>query len=111
MVFLFVGSSALTRSFLPTDLTAPQLLRSSACVMLAFVMNASLTAFPHRGLPRLAEALSEGRSPHQFTPMSGAHHGMQRMRASRSGDLQFSRQGRLALTAEAHRWGIEGSNP
>jgi hypothetical protein len=31
--------------------------------MLTFVMNASLTAFPHRGL-----------SPHQFTPMSGAHH-------------------------------------
>jgi hypothetical protein len=30
--------------------------------MLTFVMNASLTAFPHRGL-----------SPHQFTPMSGAH--------------------------------------
>ncbi len=41
--------------------------------MLTFVMNASLTAFPHRGLPRLAEAVSEGRSPQQFTPMSGAH--------------------------------------
>ena len=36
-------------------------------------MRGSLTVFPHRGLPCLAEALSEGRSPHQFTPMSGAH--------------------------------------
>ncbi|HEY5912456.1 MAG TPA: hypothetical protein VJA21_17780, partial [Verrucomicrobiae bacterium] len=57
--------------------------RSSACVMLTFVMTASLTAFPHRGLPRLAEALSEGRSPHQFTPMSGAHLAVQPTGASR----------------------------
>ena len=31
------------------------------------------TVFTHRGLPGLAEAFSEGRSPHQFTPMPGAH--------------------------------------
>ena len=39
------------------------------------VMRASLTAFPYRGL-----------SPHQFTPMSGAHHPTG---ANRSGWLQF----------------------
>ncbi len=46
----------------PRDLAIPELLRCSAWVMLSSVMNASLTAFPQRGL-----------SPHQFTPMSGAH--------------------------------------
>ncbi len=66
---LFVGSSALTRSFLPTDLAAPQLLRSSACVMLRFVMNASLTAFPHRGLP-----------PHRSRPCQAHTSGLERTR-------------------------------
>src|SRR4029077_8311660 len=53
------------------------------------VMRASLTAFPYRGL-----------SPHQFTPMSGAHHTMQRIGASRLCQLRFSRFWRLAPTAD-----------
>ncbi len=62
MLQLFVGSSALTRSFLPTDLAVPQLLRSSTWARLSLAMRVSLTVFPYRGL-----------APHQFTPMSGAH--------------------------------------
>src|SRR3989442_12153134 len=62
MVFLFVGSSALTEASFPRDLAIPQLLLSSACAIVQ-AMKASPTAvFPHRGL-----------APHQFTPMSGAH--------------------------------------
>ena len=61
MVFLFVGSSALTEASFPRDLAIPQLLLSSACAIV-LTMKASPTAvFPHRGL-----------APHQFTPMSGA---------------------------------------
>jgi hypothetical protein len=44
----------------------PQLLRPGGCYMLIPVMNASPTAFPHRRLPRLAEAVSKGRPPHPF---------------------------------------------
>jgi hypothetical protein len=63
MVFLFVGSSALTEASFPQDLAIPQLLLSSACAIV-LTMTASPTAvFPHRGL-----------APLQFTPMSGAHH-------------------------------------
>src|SRR5438876_5858841 len=62
MVFLFVGSSALTEASFPRNLAVPQLLLSSAWAMLTLVMRASLTVFPHRGL-----------APHQFTLMSGAH--------------------------------------
>ena len=62
MVFLFVGSSALTEASFPRDLAIPQLLLSSACAIV-LTMKASPTAvFPHRGL-----------APHQFTPMSRAH--------------------------------------
>jgi hypothetical protein len=62
MVFLFVGSSALTEASFPRDLAIPQLLLSSACAIV-LAMKASPTAvFLHRGL-----------APHQFTPMSGAH--------------------------------------
>ncbi len=62
MVFLFVGSSALTEASFPRDLAIPQLLLSSACAIV-LTMKASATAvFPHRGL-----------APHQFAPMSGAH--------------------------------------
>ena len=62
MVFLFVGSSALTEASFPRDLAIPQLLLSSACAIV-LTMKASPTAvFPHRGL-----------APHQFMPMSGAH--------------------------------------
>ena len=35
-------------------------------------MRDPTAVFTHRGLPGLAEAFSEGRSPHQFAPMSGA---------------------------------------
>ena len=46
----------------PPDHAIPQLLLSSAWARLTPVMRIGLTVFPHRGL-----------SPHQFTPMSGAH--------------------------------------
>lgn len=92
MIFLFVGSSGLTEASFPRDLAIPQLLLSSVCAIV-LTMKASPTAvFPHRGL-----------APHQFTPMSGAHHTMQRMRASRSRELQCQRQWRLARTADAGR--------
>src|SRR5437899_2426242 len=71
MVFLFVGSSALTEASFPRDLATPQLLLSSACAIVP-IMKASPTAvFPHRGL-----------APHQFTPMSGAHQTLDRMTRS-----------------------------
>src|SRR5437016_12521974 len=67
MVFLFVGSSALTEASFPRDLAIPQLLLSSACAIV-LTMKASATAvFPHRGL-----------APHQFAPMSGAHQALER---------------------------------
>jgi hypothetical protein len=62
MTFLFVGSSGLTEAPFPRDLAIPQLLLSSACVILPTMKAGRTTVFPHRGL-----------SPHQFTPMSGAH--------------------------------------
>ena len=62
MIFLFVGSSALTEVSFPRNLAIPQLLLSSAWTRLPLAMRGSLTVFPHRGL-----------SPLQFTPMSGAH--------------------------------------
>ena len=62
MVFLFVGSSALTEASFPRDLAIPQLLLSSACAIVLAVKASATTVFPHRGL-----------APHQFTPMSGAH--------------------------------------
>ncbi len=73
MTFLFVGSSGLTEASFPRDLAIPQLLLSSACVILPTMKTGWTTVFPHRGLPCLAEVLDEGGSPHQFTPMSGAH--------------------------------------
>src|SRR5436309_7901091 len=82
MVFLFVGSSALTEASFPRDLAVPQLLLSSAWAMLTLVMRASLTVFPHRGL-----------SPHQFTPMSGAHKTVQRTGASDWRRYKFSVRG------------------
>ena len=36
--------------------------------------------------------------------MTWPNYSIQRMRASRSGHLQFSRHRRLALTADADRW-------
>jgi len=69
MVFLFVGSSALTEASFPRHFAIPQLLLSSACAIVP-TMKASPTAvFPHRGL-----------APHQFTPMSGAHNALKRHR-------------------------------
>ena len=72
--------------------------RFRSCLGLMFwpscpsVMRGPTTAFTHRGL-----------SPHQFTPMSGAH-SMQRMRASRLCQSQFGHPWRLARTADADRW-------
>jgi hypothetical protein len=56
------------------------------------VMKGPTTVLTHRGL-----------SPHQFTPMSGAHYSMQRMGASRSGQFEFVGARRLAPTADACR--------
>ena len=44
------------------SLAAPQLLRSNVWAIVPLVMKGPTTVFLHRGL-----------SPHQFTPMSGAH--------------------------------------
>src|SRR5207249_1460109 len=89
MVFLFVGSSALTEASFPRHLAVPQLLLSSAWAMLILVMRASLTVYPHRGL-----------SPHQFIPMSGAHKAVQRTGASRFAQRQIERHRRLAPVAD-----------
>jgi hypothetical protein len=62
MIFLFVGSSGLTEASCPRDLAIPQLLLSNVSTILPSIMKDRLTVFIHRGL-----------SPHQFTPMSGAH--------------------------------------
>jgi hypothetical protein len=68
------------------------LLLSSAWAKLAPVMGDNLTASLHRGL-----------SPHQFTPMSGAHHSMQRTGAGRFAQRKSERQWRLAPAADADR--------
>src|SRR5438445_13193037 len=72
MIFLFVGSSGVTEASFPRDLAIPQLLLSSACAILLTMKASRTTVFPHRGL-----------SPLQLTPMSGAHHALQRTRPSR----------------------------
>ena len=59
--------------------------------------------FTHRGLPRLAEAFSEGRSPHQFTPMSGAHQSIEPAGGSRSCLSVFASLCRLPPVAHAPR--------
>src|SRR2546426_8682547 len=74
MIFLFVGSSGLTEASFPRDLAIPQLLLSSACVILLPMKASQMTVFLHRGL-----------SPLQLTPMSGAHHALQRTRRGRRG--------------------------
>jgi len=62
MIFLFVGSSCLTEASFPQDLAIPQLLLSSACVILLPMKASQMTVFTHRGF-----------APHQLTPMTGAH--------------------------------------
>jgi len=62
MTFLFVGSSGLTEASFPRDLAIPQLLLSNVWIILPLIQRDLMTVFTHRGL-----------SPHQFTPMSGAH--------------------------------------
>jgi len=69
-------------------LAIPQLLLSSACVILLRVKANRILVFPHRGL-----------APHQFTPMSGADQPVQRTGMSRSGQRQLQRQGRLIPVA------------
>src|SRR2546428_2453178 len=49
MIFLFVGSSGLTEASFPRDLAIPQLLLSSACVILLPMKASRMTVFPHRG--------------------------------------------------------------
>ena len=66
MIFLFVGSSGLTEASFPRDLAIPQLLLSSARVILLTMKASRMTVFLHRGL-----------SPLQLTPMSGAHKSLQ----------------------------------
>src|SRR5262245_16738591 len=89
MVFLFVGSSALTEASFPRDLAIPQLLLSSACAIV-LTMKASPTAvFPHRGL-----------APHQFTPMSGAHNPVRRTGASRFAQRSIRPRRRQAPVAD-----------
>src|SRR5437016_13834255 len=94
MVFLFVGSSALTEASFPRDLAIPQLLLSSACAIV-LTMKASATAvFPHRGL-----------APHQFAPMSGAHQTLDRMtRSAISRVFQGERPWRAPRHRSALRW-------
>ena len=54
--------TGLTAASFPRDLAIPQLLLSSASAILPTMTVGRTAVFPHRGL-----------SPHQFTPMSGAH--------------------------------------
>src|SRR5437016_7932374 len=99
MVFLFVGSSALTEASFPRDLAIPQLLLSSACAIV-LTMKASATAvFPHRGL-----------APHQFAPMSGAHQSVERTGMSRSDHCRFHRQWRLIPVAHLCRSAASGTS-
>jgi len=62
MPCLFVGSSALTGASLPRNLAIRQLRRSNVWAIVPLVMRDPTTVLTHRGL-----------SPHQLTPMSGAH--------------------------------------
>ncbi len=71
--------SRLCRAGLGRDLALPLLLLSNACVILPTMRPGRTTVFLHRGLPCRAEVFDEGESPHQFTPMSGAHPSMHRM--------------------------------
>jgi hypothetical protein len=77
----------------PGNLTIPQLLWSSVWVIVPLVVRGPTTVFPHREL-----------SPHQFTPMSGAHGG-ERTEASHSGQGLFVAQSWLASAAHARRPG------
>src|SRR5205823_9952189 len=71
MIFLFVGSSGLTETSFPRDIAIPQLPRSSTCVILLPMKASRTTVFTYAGtLPR------------QFTPMSGAHQALDRVRGS-----------------------------
>ena len=76
--------TGLTAASFPRDLAIPQLLLSSASAILLPESENKMSVFPHRGL-----------SPHQFTPMSGAHHALHRMAAPpRSLAVRESQRGR-----------------
>jgi hypothetical protein len=63
-------------------------------------MRTSLTVFLRRGLPCLAAASGEGRSPHPFTPVSGAHKWIEWMASSALCQwLQSGFGGALPVTA------------
>src|SRR6266496_441878 len=90
MVFLFVGSSALTEASFPRDLAIPLL--STACAIVLTVKASPTAVFPHRGL-----------APHQFTPMSGAHKSVERTGMSRSAQCQLQCHRRLIPVAHLDR--------
>ncbi len=54
----------------------PQLLLSNVWIILPLIERDLMTVFTHRGL-----------SPHQFTPMSGAHQTIERTRLRRATQL------------------------
>ena len=89
MAFLFVGSSGLTEASFPRDLAIPQLLLSNVWAIVPLVLRDPTTVFTHRGL-----------SPHQFTPMSGAH---QSAAANRRPAGQLDGSGNLSATVAADR--------
>lgn len=76
MIFLSVGSSGLTEASFPRNLAMPQLLLSNVWIILPLIERDLMTVFTHRGL-----------SPHQFTPMSGAHQTIERTRLRRATQL------------------------
>ena len=74
----------------PRNLTIPQLPRSNVWAIVPLVMRGPTTVFTHRGL-----------SPHQFTPMSGAHH---RPGADGGWRFLFASVGPRSRAAQAERW-------
>jgi hypothetical protein len=76
----------------PRNLAIPQLLRSNVLAIVPLVMRGPTTVLTHRGL-----------SPHQFTPMSGAHKSMEPTGASGSGQFKGAGWWPLAPAAHAQR--------
>ena len=82
--------SGLSEASFPRDLAIPQLLLSSAWAILPSVKDSSTTVFPHRGL-----------APHQFTPMSGAHHSLE---PTRVGAFSSAFAVHVSLSRVAQLW-------
>ena len=75
----------------PRNLAIPQLPRSNVLAIVPLVMRGPTTVFTHRGL-----------SPHQFTPMSGAHQRSWSGRRASRFCLHLSASGPAPLTADVH---------